>query len=92
MSFLNSYLELFLQGRPGTPWLAGPSQCLALGIQMPLLSSGTPVAVSQPTGPEPPWLHCGVPSVGIHQLYKRCIKTNFEITVVCFITIGLGLG
>lgn len=62
----NSYLELFLQERP---WLAGAPRYLALGTQMPLISSGTPAAVSQPTGPEPPWLHCGAPSVDIHQLH-----------------------
>lgn len=66
MLILHSYLELSLQE---SPLYAEAPQCVAPGTQRPLLSYGTPAAVSQPTGPEPPWLHCGAPSVDIHQLY-----------------------
>lgn len=38
------------------------------------LSSDTPAGVSQPTGPESPWLHCDVPSVGIHRLCGASAK------------------
>lgn len=72
---LHSYLELSLQR---CPWLAGDPQFVALGIQRPPLSSGTPAAVFQPIGPEPPWLHCGVPSVDTHQLCPSSSKKSHD--------------
>lgn len=65
------YLDLSSQV---CPWLAGKPQNVAPGSQKPLLSSGSPAVVFWPTGPEPPWLHCAVPSVDIHPLCFRSKK------------------
>lgn len=76
-----SILRAILRTYPGVslrrhPWLAWDPQFVDPGGQRRLPSSGTPAAASQPTGPEPPWLRCGVPSVDIHQLHKGGSSTN----------------
>lgn len=64
-TILKSYFGLSLQG---TLWWAETCQHVIEETHRPRLVSGTPAEVSQPTGPAPPWLHCGVPSVDTHQL------------------------
>lgn len=62
-----THLGLSLLGRP---WLAWNPQSVGPESQRRPPSSGTPAAVCQPTGPEPPWLHCDAPSVDSHQLHR----------------------
>lgn len=64
---LSTHLGLSLQRRP---WLAWGPQFVGRESQRRPPSSGTPAAVCQPTGPEPPWPHCGAPSGDSHQLHE----------------------